>query len=507
MDEVKNSRAIFLAALVAVGVVVMGLAIAASAQASSVQWRLVTDGLSNPGGGVYLTNTHSGYYMGRLFKREMFGVHDYQGSRGFGARVTDDGRVYRWGHAMGDANECLWIGPAGNGPPGDEYLGRVDGRNGASCSRVHMRALAERTNFGRAFNCPANEAVGPQRTVLTQDAGFFHNVEWVRDGDRYSVAHVSGPQRAVLPAGTTIWYRYTTRDGSKAVVFARHPSGAELGWGFVDADAVREPDMRHWTLAGSTGPEWTCGTALEASSRHWRDTVGVARGQSHFLSDDNKNTDYALTSFNALLGVRQTLAGDFDGDGADEVGTYETPYFRLPVSNESDAPMRTVVLGQPGDLPVAGDWNGDGIDTVGVFRNGVFMLSDQPAPAAGQTAFATATRTVMLGAPGDLPLAGRWTPGQPSDSPAVYRAPGFYFTFPTNDPATPYVQAAGVVRFGSLGDQPVAGDWDNKGYDSIGVYRDGNFLLRNVNESGEPDSVFGFGAVGDAPIIGNWDGH
>ena len=30
--------------------------------------------------------------------------------------------------------------------------------------------------------------------------------------------------------------------------------------------------------------------------------------------------------------------------------------------------------GLPGDLPVAGDWNGDGNDEVGVFRNGAWFL-------------------------------------------------------------------------------------------------------------------------------------
>ncbi len=498
-----------LAAIAAVAVAGLGLALAASAQASSVQWRTVTDGLNNPGGGVYLTNRHSGYYMGRLQRREMFGVHDYKGSRGFGARMTDDGRVYRWGRAMGDANECLWIGPAGNGPPGDEYLGGVDGRNAASCSRVPMRALAERTNFGKAFNCPANGAVGPQRTTLSKDTGFFHNVEWVRTGDRYSVAHVAGPRRTVLPAGSTVWYRYTTRDGAKAVVFAGAADGGELGWGFVDADAVNEPDMRHWTLTGSTAQEWTCGTALDASGRHWHDTVGVTRGPSVYLSDDNNATNYALVQFNMLLGGAQPVTGDWDGDGRTEVGLYSAPYFRLPASNEPGAAVSTVALGEPGDVPVAGDWDDDGVDTVGVFRAGAFMLSDTPAPEPGQISFASVSRTLALGATGDVPLAGRWSETQQADSPAIYRAPDFFFSVPTGDPDVPgqYVQAAGAVRFGSVGDLPVAGDWDNKGYDSIGVYRAPYFMLRNTNASGDPDSVLTFGAAGDQPVAGNWDGR
>jgi hypothetical protein len=488
------------------------LAAATGASASAIQWRPVADGLGNPGGGVYLTNSHSGYYMGRINRREMFGVHDYRGSRGFGARVTDDGRVYRWGYAMGDANECLWIGPAGNGPPGDSYLGRVDGENrDAKCSSTHMRALSIRTNFGRDFNCPANAAVGPQRTTLRRSAAFFHNVKWERDGDRYSVAHAAGPRRAVLPRGTTVWYRYTTRDGAKAVVFARDAASGELGWGFVDADAVERPDMRHWTLAGSWGQEWTCGTALDAGGRHWRDTIGVARGASVYLSDDNSNTDRTLTLFESLVSGGTAVAGDFDGDGDDEVGVYNAPYFRVPIGDGDEGgpstAFSTVVFGQTGDLPLTGDWDGDGVDTAGVFRNGVFMMTDTAAGASGTVAHAVTHRQFALGLPGDVPLAGRWTSDQDADAPAVYRAPEFYFALPAGDQPASYAIAPGVVRYGNVGDLPVAGDWDNKGHDSFGVFREGTFLLRNANTPGPPDSVLPFGAIGDTPLAGNWDSN
>ncbi len=502
----RNSRIVFLLAALAVGIAVLGLALSASAQASPVQWRIVTDGLENPGGGVYLTNAHSGYYMGRLYRRQMFGVHDYRGSRGFGARVTDDGRVYRWGRGLGDADGCFWIGPAGNGPPGDEYLGRVDGDNRAkACSRVHMNALAERTNFGRDFNCPANAAVGPQRTTLRRSASFHHNVAWHRDGERYRVEHVAGPRRAVLPAGTTVWYRYTTRDGSKAVVFARSADGEELGWGFVEADAVEPPSMRHWTLAGSWAPEWSCGTALEATGRHWRDTVGVARGAGAHLTDDNVATGRVLTHFDPLGGGR-LVAGDFDGDGADEVAVYNAPNLRVLDAGGTGASAGTLVMGQAGDLPVVGDFDGDGKDTLGVYRLGVFHLSDN-ALAPGSTVYAVATRRFALGLPGDVPLAGRWSAGQRTDSPAVYRTPGLYVSVPQEGAVDPYAIAPGVVRYGALGDLPVVGDWDNKGYDSIGVYRSGTFMLRNTNTTGEPDSVFPYGIAGDLPLAGNWDGR
>jgi hypothetical protein len=110
--------------------------------------------------------------------------------------------------------------------------------------------------------------------------------------------------------------------------------------------------------------------------------------------------------------------------------------------------------GQTGDLPVAGDWEGDGIDSLGVFRQGVFYL--RPARLAE-------------------PKAG------------------------------PHAEEI-VVEFGEAGDLPVVGDWDGDGVDTIGVYRAGEFLLRNSNRAGLPDIVVQFGAEGELPVAGDWDG-
>ena len=63
-----------------------------------------------------------------------------------------------------------------------------------------------------------------------------------------------------------------------------------------------------------------------------------------------------------------------------------------------------------------------------------------------------------------------------------------------------------MLTYGIPGDYPVAGDWDGDGIDTIGVYRDGDFLLRNSNTNGFADIVVTFGAPGDQPVVGDWDG-
>jgi hypothetical protein len=66
------------------------------------------------------------------------------------------------------------------------------------------------------------------------------------------------------------------------------------------------------------------------------------------------------------------LAGDWDGDGTDEVGLFRpaTNVFYLDLNGDGaiTAADAKFAMGNSGDLPLIGDWNGDGIDHVGLFR-------------------------------------------------------------------------------------------------------------------------------------------
>lgn len=148
------------------------------------------------------------------------------------------------------------------------------------------------------------------------------------------------------------------------------------------------------------------------------------------------------------------IAGDWDGDGIDDLGVYRpstgTFLIRKKKSTFPFFQFISFSFGQAGDLPVAGDWNGDGIETPGVFhpdfKLGQFQLTDgfdssvelsfgfgnvqQPVagdwlgvgvdnvglfdPTVGFFLSTTFTSDVAFapafGQPGDLPVAGNWTP-------------------------------------------------------------------------------------------------
>ncbi len=64
-----------------------------------------------------------------------------------------------------------------------------------------------------------------------------------------------------------------------------------------------------------------------------------------------------------------------------------------------------------------------------------------------------------------------------------------------------------TFTFGSPGFLPVAGDWNGDGIDSIGVYDNtvGVFSLRDTNNSGAANYTLTFGNPGDTPFAGKWE--
>jgi len=134
--------------------------------------------------------------------------------------------------------------------------------------------------------------------------------------------------------------------------------------------------------------------------------------------------------------------------------------------------------------------------TTGVFRpsNGSIFLKN-----SNSTGFADVMLT--YGIAGDYPVAGDWN-NDGVDTIGVYRN-GSFFLRNSNTNGVADI----VFAFGSPGDIPIVGDWNNDGVDTIGIYRNGTFMLRNSNTSGPAEIVFSLGFAGDIPIAGDWDGN
>ncbi len=135
-------------------------------------------------------------------------------------------------------------------------------------------------------------------------------------------------------------------------------------------------------------------------------------------------------------------------------------------------------------------------DTVACFRptDGFVYQRFSNTPGFADNSF-------FYGQAGDRPIAGDWD-GDGVDTVGIFRN-GVFFLKNNNAPGFADLSFA----YGSPGDIPLAGDWDGNGVDTIGVYHNGTFFLRNANSPGNPDIIVNYGDPGDVPLVGDWDGN
>jgi len=201
------------------------------------------------------------------------------------------------------------------------------------------------------------------------------------------------------------------------------------------------------------------------------------------------------------------VVGNWAGTGFDTLGVYDstTGQFYLRDSNTSGPADHYLVLGIPGDRPLAGHWDstmmiqGNPYDGVGVFRpsNGLIYLKKQLS-----TGFAD--YTMVFGIPNDMAIADDWN-GDTIDSVGVFRTNGSPIFYLTNQVTNgPVINADYTIRIGSLGQLPVSGSWTSIGYAGIGVW-DGIFYTKNLLVGSNFDNAFAYGNLAtDLPIAGHW---
>jgi polysaccharide lyase-like protein len=215
------------------------------------------------------------------------------------------------------------------------------------------------------------------------------------------------------------------------------------------------------------------------------------------------------------------VPGDWDGDGKDGVGIFRPgsgSWFLInrPPTSGAAPPSDIVVsnYGITGDRPVAGDFNGDGKDDIGVYRPSTTDWYLHLSPTNGESGPAANIVVGGYGIAEDIPVAGDWN-GDGRDGIGLYRpSTGTWFLLNTAVNGAVNPPSDIVTHYGISSDLPVAGDWDGDGKDGIGVYRaallDGSWFFTNTPTSDPPPGavIFSyFGASNDTPVAGDWDGR
>jgi len=245
--------------------------------------------------------------------------------------------------------------------------------------------------------------------------------------------------------------------------------------------------------------------------------IGVYRPSTHtfYLDYIGNGVWNDAVQYNFGLTGDIPVSGDWNNGEKSEIGVYRpsTHTFYLDYNGngvwDGAVTDRAYNFGTTGDIPASGDWNNDGKSEIGVYRPSThtFYLDYN---GNGVWDGAVIDRAYNFGTTGDIPVSGDWNNDGKSEI-GVYRpsAHTFYLDYNGNGVWDGAVTDR-AYNFGTTGDIPVSGDWNNNGKSEIGVYRPSahTFYLdyngNGVWDGAITDRAYIFGTTGDQPVTGRW---
>lgn len=276
-----------------------------------------------------------------------------------------------------------------------------------------------------------------------------------------------------------------------------------------------------------------------------RSSEALRQAKWQLLATDIEGADLSQFAFGNKKAI--PVAGDWDGDGIADIGVFIDGDWYLDLNGDGrwDKNDLWAQLGSMDDLPVTGDWDGDGKTDIGIFgpawprdphaiRHDAGMpdASNHPGPIANKVKNvppiedeATSGARLLkkpaevarredvidhvfhFGVAGDTPVAGDWN-GDGIRTIGVYRDGAWMLDSDGDGRLTEKDQ---TILLGEVGDRPIVGDWDGDGTDELGVFRSGDWLI-DANSDGEleaMDSAFADAVTaepGQVPVTGDWDG-
>jgi len=265
------------------------------------------------------------------------------------------------------------------------------------------------------------------------------------------------------------------------------------------------------TLGACTGDE-----PEEEEDEEVYDTVGVmamASAYTVLALPEGEDRRFQFGFSHAVWSNNVPIAGDFDGDGKDTVGTYEQRDGRFLLGERNAAgrvDLRVDFRSDRADgWPVAGDWDGDGIDTIGIYDGTEFLLRNENVEGEPDLTIPIDSANPCYLGSGNwacLPLAGDWD-GNGRDEVALWwldSRPTVARLYDLDGEEVGSISVGGFPMRFFLG----AGDWDGDGVDSLGRYDNTEHVFEVLDADGEPVGTVDIGNEAFQwwwPIAGVWD--
>lgn len=456
--------------------------------------------------------------------------------------------VNGWSAHSGAGTNSIAVSASGLTYPGYASSGFGNAASLTTSGEDVNRPLAGTINSGSVYasaliNVSASQVTGDYFFHLYQGSTTFYCRLFVRKdaaSNNYAIGIAKSSGTATYTAtsdfvpGTTylVVVKYTFNAGSTTDdtvgLFINPVVGA------AEPSPTLVPDNTPADSTGLGGIALRQGTAANAATvqvdgirvgRTWASVTGPTRALANAPMDINGDgrTDYSivrpaggagsqLTWYTQLNGGNpypnrewgisgdQALAGDYDGDGQDDITIFRASNSTFYTIHTGTLTMRIEQFGQTGDdARVVEDYDGDGRDDLAVYRPG------SPGTWYYKTASSVTFNSVPWGDTGDLPAAGDYDGDGVADFVVWRRLSGsqqFWKRLATGEQST--------IVFGTDHEGIAPGDYDGDGKTDLCVFKtSGGFYVWDFEPSGTAGVTVvsdTWGIPGDIVVPGDYDG-